>query len=391
MVGVEMADAWSSLGSEVTVIEALDRLLSREEPFAGEKVAEALQQAGVTIRTGSRAVAVEQTGQQITVELENGERFTGDRLLVAIGRKPHTDDLGLESVGLEPGQEIDVDDHLRVPGVDWLYVIGDANGRSLLTHSGKYQGRIAADHILGRPARATTDVAGAPRVTFTDPNVAAVGLTLEEASQKGIPAHAVHRPGGRSAHPLRGGHGAGRTGRGDVRRSGDGRLSAGGDDRGRGRGSAPGHRPRRGPVSDSQRDMAEVRRGLRVRPGHQPPRLMTDLGPAVRTVIRQCLAVSPGEDVVVVIDPATTAIGQVLRAEAAEAGADAVLVLMDERPNDGAEPPDTVAGALRGSQVFIAPTTRSLSHTSARKAATDAGARGATISWLTARGSWRSC
>ena len=110
---------------------------------------------------------------------------------------------------------------------------------------------------------------------------------------------------------------------------------------------------------------------------------MDDLGPAVRTVIHQCLAVSPGEDVVVVIDPATTTIGQALRDQAAEAGADAVLVLMDERPNDGAEPPATVAGALRASDVFIAPTTRSLSHTPARKAATDAGARGATMPGVT--------
>jgi leucyl aminopeptidase (aminopeptidase T) len=111
---------------------------------------------------------------------------------------------------------------------------------------------------------------------------------------------------------------------------------------------------------------------------------MTNLEPAVRTVIHQCLAVSAGEEVAVVVDPATRSIGEALREEAAEAGADAVLVLMDPRPNDGAEPPPTVAGALRASDVFIAPTSKSLSHTPARKAATDAGARGATMPGVTA-------
>ncbi len=190
-VGVEMADAWASLGSEVTVVEALDRLITHEEPFASEAVAEALQQAGVTIRVGSRASAVQQDDDGITLVLESGERLTGDRLLVAIGRKPHTEDLGLESVGLPAGKYLEVDDHLRVLGADGLYAIGDANGRSLLTHSGKYQARIAADNILGHPARAATDTAGAPRVTFTDPNIAAVGLTLQQARQKDIPAHAI--------------------------------------------------------------------------------------------------------------------------------------------------------------------------------------------------------
>ncbi len=110
---------------------------------------------------------------------------------------------------------------------------------------------------------------------------------------------------------------------------------------------------------------------------------MSDLGPAVRTVIRQCLAVAAGEEVVVVVDPATGSIGRALRDEAAEAGGDAVLMLMDARGNDGAEPPAAVGGAMLASDVFIAPTSRSLSHTSARKAATDAGARGATMPGVT--------
>jgi len=133
------------------------------------------------------------------VVLDSGERFAGERLLVAIGRKPHTDELGLENVGLAPGEYIEVDDHLQVKGGDGLYAIGDVNGRSLLTHSGKYQARIAADHILGRDARATSDVPGAPRVIFTDPQVAAVGLTLQAARDSGIETTAIDLETSRSA------------------------------------------------------------------------------------------------------------------------------------------------------------------------------------------------
>jgi leucyl aminopeptidase (aminopeptidase T) len=110
---------------------------------------------------------------------------------------------------------------------------------------------------------------------------------------------------------------------------------------------------------------------------------MPDLAPAVRTVVRRCLAVQPGEEVVVVVDAGTRRIGEALRDEAAGAGADAVLTVMDPRANDGTEPPASVAGALAGADVFIAPTTRSLSHTMARKRASEAGARGATMPGVT--------
>lgn len=112
-------------------------------------------------------------------------------------------------------------------------------------------------------------------------------------------------------------------------------------------------------------------------------RLMPDLSAAVSAVIERCLAVKPGEEVVVVVDPATRAIGEALRERAGEAGADAVLAVMDERADNGTEPPHAVAGALRSADVFIAPTSKSLSHTTARKRATDAGARGATMPGVT--------
>jgi pyruvate/2-oxoglutarate dehydrogenase complex dihydrolipoamide dehydrogenase (E3) component len=195
-VGVELGQAWASLGSQVAIVEALPRLLSREEPFAAEQVREALVARGVDVRTGVRAVAVSRDAAEVIVQLEDGATLIGDRLLVAVGRRPSTRELGVESVGLESGAPLLVDDELRVLGFGWLYAIGDVNGRSLLTHMGKYQARIAADVILGRPARVEQRAQGAlsPRVVFTDPQVAAVGHTLESARAAGIDARAVDQP-----------------------------------------------------------------------------------------------------------------------------------------------------------------------------------------------------
>jgi pyruvate/2-oxoglutarate dehydrogenase complex dihydrolipoamide dehydrogenase (E3) component len=199
VVGVEMAQAWHSLGSEVTVIEALERLLPREEPFAGAELEAAFAARGIDVHTGARAARVNREDAGVSVELEDGARIVGERLLVAVGRKPLTMDLGLETVGLAPGRYVEVDARLRVPGLGWLYAVGDANGRSLLTHSGKYQARLAADHILGEEVGARGDGAGAPRVVFTDPGVAAVGHTLAAADEAGIAAQAIDLPTGGTA------------------------------------------------------------------------------------------------------------------------------------------------------------------------------------------------
>lgn len=195
VVGSEMAQAYATLGATVTLLEGGPRLLAREEPFAGEQVAEALRGRGVDVRVGAKAVSVHRAdGAEVTVELEDGSSVAGDELLVAVGRRALTDDLGLESVGLEPGGTIEVDDHLRVAGHPWLYAIGDVNGRALLTHMGKYQARVVSELIEGRELRATRDDAGSPRVTFTDPQVAAVGLTLAHAQESGVRARAVDVP-----------------------------------------------------------------------------------------------------------------------------------------------------------------------------------------------------
>jgi len=190
VVGVEMAQAWAAFGSQVTLIHRGTRLIEREEPFAGEQVADALREYGVDLRfeTSMRSVS---RNSVVRVELEGGSSLEADELLVAIGRAPRTSDVGLETVGLEPGKHVLVDDSLRVPGKDWLYAVGDVNGRALLTHMGKYQARLAADTIMGKSVELRSDGGASPRVIFTDPQVGAVGLTLAAAQEAGIDVRSV--------------------------------------------------------------------------------------------------------------------------------------------------------------------------------------------------------
>ncbi|MFG2892626.1 dihydrolipoyl dehydrogenase family protein [Streptomyces sp. NPDC048248] len=202
VVGVEMATAWRALGASVTLLVRGDGLLPRMEPFAGHLVAECLAEAGVFLRTGVEVGEVrrEAPGGVVTVVLDSGDEIIADELLIATGRAPRTEDLGLETVGLEPGSWLEVDDSCRVTGVSggWLYGVGDVNHRALLTHQGKYQARIAGAAISARARRvpiletdrwgahaATADTAAVPQVVFTDPEVASVGLTAAEAERAG--------------------------------------------------------------------------------------------------------------------------------------------------------------------------------------------------------------
>ena len=190
VVGVEMAQAWSALGSRVTLVHRGDRLIEREEEFASEQVADGLREAGVEIRLGVSAAGVVRNGH-VEVTLGDGSVVEADEVLAAFGRRHTTDDVGLETVGLEPGGPLCVDDSLRIPGLDWLYAIGDVNGRVLLTHMGKYQGRLAADAILGHEVAIRSDGARSPRVIFTDPQVGAVGYTHASALEAGLSVRAV--------------------------------------------------------------------------------------------------------------------------------------------------------------------------------------------------------
>ena len=197
--GVELAQAYATLGSRVTVIEAERRLLPKAEPFAGQELREALTSRGVDVRTGVRAAAVRRDGPQVTVTLSGGQQIRGEEILVAAGRRPRTQDLGLETVGLRPGRPIEVTDSLAVPGLPWLYAVGDVNGRSLLTHVGKYQAHVLSEILDGHPAAISGDDASAPRVIFTDPQVAAAGLTLQAALGQGVDARAYDVPSSATA------------------------------------------------------------------------------------------------------------------------------------------------------------------------------------------------
>jgi pyruvate/2-oxoglutarate dehydrogenase complex dihydrolipoamide dehydrogenase (E3) component len=197
-IGTEMAQAFKRLGcEEVTIVEAMGRLLAKEEPFACEEVRASFEAEGITVVTGVRMVSARREGSDgpVVATLANDRELTGDEILVAVGRRPSTADLGLDRVGLgdKAGRYIGVDDQFRVQGVDgdWLYAVGDCNGRALFTHMGKYQGRLCADVILGNGARDVADHGIVPRVTFTDPQVCAVGLTEKQARDQGLEVRVV--------------------------------------------------------------------------------------------------------------------------------------------------------------------------------------------------------
>jgi pyruvate/2-oxoglutarate dehydrogenase complex dihydrolipoamide dehydrogenase (E3) component len=207
VVGVEMATAWAALGSTVTLLVRGSGLLPRMEPFAGELVAEGLTAAGVSVRTGVSVTGLRRAAESapVTAVLSDGGRLEADEILFATGRAPRTDDLGLDTVGLPRGGWLDVDDTLRVRGIDggWLYAAGDVNHRALLTHQGKYQARIAGAAIGARAEgraldtapwgahAATADTAAVPQVVFTDPEACAVGPTAQEAERAGRRVRAV--------------------------------------------------------------------------------------------------------------------------------------------------------------------------------------------------------
>ena len=205
VVGVEMATAWSALGSDVVLLQRGPTLLPAYEPEASALVTRSLRERGIEVRTSARVSAVRRTddgGVVVTVESQSGadEQLAGDELLVAAGRTPRTVDLGLETVGLTPGEPLATDDTLQVLGADggWLYAAGDVTGRVLLTHQGKYQARACGQVVAARARGEQPDVgawsrftahaddAAVPQVVFTDPQIASVGLTEAAAVERGL-------------------------------------------------------------------------------------------------------------------------------------------------------------------------------------------------------------
>ena len=211
VVACELAQVYQALGSQVTVIERGERLLGRTEAFAGEAVAKALAEQGVSLRMSLSAASVSrpQPGGAVTVTLSDGSTVEADEVLCALGRTPSTEGLGLESVGVSTDARgfVPVDERMTVDtgddGDPWLYAVGDVNGIALLTHMGKYQARACGDLIAARAGGSEPDGPaylpsatglGSPQVVFTDPEIAAVGLTATEATERGIRARVVDVP-----------------------------------------------------------------------------------------------------------------------------------------------------------------------------------------------------
>lgn len=211
VVGVELAQAWARLGSSVTLF-ARSGLLAGQEDFAGDLVADALRADGVDLRLGAALASVSRDDAGITITLEGGETVVADEFLVATGRRPATEGVGLETIALESGGLLDdggsleVDDTGLVSGVEgsWFYATGDVSGRVKLTHQGKYDARAAGEAIAARAAgtlgaqapawsryTASADHVAVPQVVFTDPEVASVGLTAAQAREKGLDVKVV--------------------------------------------------------------------------------------------------------------------------------------------------------------------------------------------------------
>ena len=185
VVSVELAQFLARFGCRVTIVQGPDRLAEREEPRVGELLAGMLADDGVDVLLGRMAVGVRREGDTRIVELEDGGEVRGAAVVVATGRRPRTHGIGLETVGIEPGRRgIEIDERCRAG--EGVWAIGDVTGVAMFTHVAKYQGRVAARDILGEPARA--DYRAVPRVIFTDPEVASVGLTEDDARAAGMDA-----------------------------------------------------------------------------------------------------------------------------------------------------------------------------------------------------------
>ncbi len=171
-VGVEIAQAVRRLGGEAVVVDRSPHVLGREAPPLGEALGEELEREGIELVLAANTAAARREEDDYVIELDDGRELRGDRLLVATGRRPRVQDIGLETVGVEPDAHgVPVDEHLRAG--ENLWAIGDVTGLWPLTHVGKYQGEVVAANILGEPRRA--DYEAVPRVVYTDPQAAAVG------------------------------------------------------------------------------------------------------------------------------------------------------------------------------------------------------------------------
>ena len=190
-VGVEMAQAVRRLGGEVALVEGGRHVLPREAAPLGDALGEVLRRDGIELVSARTATAARRDGDDYVLELDDGSELRGDRLLVATGRRPRVEGIGLETVGVAAdGHGVPVDARLRAG--ERLWAIGDVTGIWQLTHVGKYQGEVVAANILGEPREANYDAV--PRVVFTDPQAAAVGATDGALQRNGAALGASRRP-----------------------------------------------------------------------------------------------------------------------------------------------------------------------------------------------------
>jgi dihydrolipoamide dehydrogenase len=190
--GIETSQWLSRLGSRVTLVQSPDNLINREDPQVGEIIQPILEEEGIDVRVGRRVEKARKEGNGTVITLDDGEEIATDVLVTVAGRTPRVEGIGLESVGIEADEKgLSIDDHCRVSGgPSGLWAVGDVTGVMLFTHVAQYQGRIVAANILGRDREA--DYRGIPRVVFSDPEIAATGLTEEEARNEGIDVATVN-------------------------------------------------------------------------------------------------------------------------------------------------------------------------------------------------------
>lgn len=187
-VGVELGQFLRRFGAEVAIIQSADRLLNREDPRVGELVQGYFEAEGVDVRVGASVKRARKEGGQTVLDLDDGTSLTTDVVVLATGRRPRLDDLGLETIGVEPGERgVRIDERCSV--TDGVWAIGDVTGVMPFTHVATYQGRVVADNICG--GTRTANYTGIPRVVFADPEVAAVGLHADQAREQGLDVAAV--------------------------------------------------------------------------------------------------------------------------------------------------------------------------------------------------------
>ena len=202
VIAVEGARMLAGLGATaVTVLSKTGGLLGRHEPWVAPMVQQGLEDLGVVVKTDTFPTSMTTTGGVTTLEVSDGTTLEVDRVVLAVGRKPTTDGLGLEAFGWTDGP-LTVDEHLQVPGVDWLYAVGDVNGRPALTHVGKYDARVAGAVIAARAHGKplvdwlhTARLDAVPSVVFVNPTVATVGMTVAQAKDKGLDVQELSVPG----------------------------------------------------------------------------------------------------------------------------------------------------------------------------------------------------